>query len=584
MTRDTIADILEKIGLLLEMQGENPFKIRAYKQGAEIVRSHPDDILALAREGKLGGIPGLGSALVGKIETLATTGILPFWENLKAPYPETIFDLFELPGLGPKKIRVLNEQLNIAGLAALKSACEAGKVATLPGFGAKTEEKLLAALRYVESTTGQAHRDTATSAAEEILAFLRSLPGVLLATTAGSFRRGKETVGDLDFLTATASPAAVTAAFARAPFSREVLAAGDTKVSIRLESGLQADLRAVSMAAYPFALQYFTGSKEHNVAIRARARKRGWSLNEYGLTPLEGNSEPAPSLPDEDSIYRFLDLDPIPPELRENFGEIEAAEAGTLPRLITIADLRGTFHNHTTASDGTASLEEMAEAAIELGLAYLGIADHSKAAVQANGLDESRLRAQMAAIRELNHRHASEGVPFRLFAGSEVDILKDGRLDFPDDLLAELDYVVASVHNAFTLPIGEQTARIIAAMENPHVDMIGHLSGRLLLRREPYAIDTGALIAAAARTGTIIEVNANPWRLDMDWRHWKSARDSGVLCSINPDAHSAQGLQHLRFGVEIARKGWLRARDVLNTRPVDAVAKWLATPKAERKM
>ena len=583
MTRDTIADILEKIGLLLEMQGENPFKIRAYKHGAEIVRSHPEDILALAREGKLDGVPGLGSALVEKIGTLVTTGTLPFWEKLKAPYPETIFDLFELPGLGPKKIRVLNEQLNIAGLGALKAACEAGKVAGLPGFGAKTEEKLLAALRYVESTSGQAHRDTATIAAEEILDFLHSLPDVLLATTAGSFRRGKETVGDLDFLTATSSPAEVTAAFAGAPFVREVLAAGETKVSIRLESGLQADLRAVSMAAYPFALQYFTGSKEHNVAIRARARKRGWSLNEYGLTPLEGNGEAAPSLPDEDSIYRFLGLDPIPPELRENFGEVDAAEAGTLPRLITIGDLRGTFHNHTTASDGTASLEEMAEAAIDLGLAYLGIADHSKAAVQANGLDESRLRAQMAAIHELNRRYESEGVPFRLFAGSEVDILKDGRLDFPDDLLAELDYVVASVHNAFTLPIEEQTNRIIAAMENPHVDMIGHLSGRLLLRREPYAIDTGALIAAAARTRTVIELNANPWRLDMDWRHWKLARDSGVLCSINPDAHSAQGLQHLRFGIEVARKGWLRAVDVLNTRPVDAVVEWLATPKEKRK-
>ena len=583
MTREAIADILEKIGLLLEMQGENPFKIRAYKHGAEIVRSHPEDILALAREEKLEGIPGLGSALIEKIETLVTTGTLPFWEKLKAPYPETIFDLFELPGLGPKKIRVLNEQLNIAGLGALKSACEAGKVAGLPGFGAKTEEKLLAALRYVESTSGQAHRDTATIAAEEILDFLHSLPDVLLATTAGSFRRGKETVGDLDFLTATSSPAAVTAAFAAAPFVKEVLAAGETKVSIRLESGLQADLRAVSMAAYPFALQYFTGSKEHNVAIRARARKRGWSLNEYGLSPLEGNPEPAPALPDEDSIYRFLALDPIPPELRESFGEIEAAEEGTLPRLITIGDLRGTFHNHTTASDGTASLEEMAEAAIDLGLAYLGIADHSKAAVQANGLDESRLRAQMAAIRALNRRYESEGVPFRLFAGSEVDILKDGRMDFPDDLLAELDYVVASVHNAFTLPIEEQTNRIIAAMENPHVDMIGHLSGRLLLRREPYAIDTGALIAAAARTRTIIELNANPWRLDMDWRYWKSARDAGVICAINPDAHSAQGLQHLRFGVEVARKGWLRASDVLNTRPADAVAKWLASPKAERR-
>lgn len=582
MTRDAIADIFDKIARLLELRGENPFKIRAYDQGAEILRSHPDDLITLAREGKLDGIPGLGPALVEKITTLVTTGSLPFWENLKAPYPETIFDLFELPGLGAKKIRVLNEQLNIAGLGALKAACEAGKVAGLPGFGPKSEEKLLAALRYAESTTGKAHRDSATIAAEEILAFLQSHPEVLLATTAGSFRRGKEVVGDLDFLVATASPATVTADFASAPFAREVIAAGETKVSLRLESGLQADLRAVSMAAYPFALQYFTGSKDHNVAIRARARKRGWSLNEYGLSPLDGNTAAPPNLPDEDSIYRFLDLDPVPPELRENFGEIEAAESGALPRLITIGDLRGTFHNHTTASDGTATLEEMAEAAMDLGLAYLGIADHSKAAVQANGLDETRLRAQISAIRALNHQYQSDGVPFRIFAGSEVDILKDGRLDFPDDLLAELDYVVASIHNAFTLPEREQTDRIIAAMENPHVDMIGHLSGRLLLRREPYAIHTAEIIAAAARTRTVIELNANPWRLDMDWRHWKQARDTGVLCAINPDAHSATGLQHLRFGVEIARKGWLRPQDVLNTRPADRVADWLATPKSDR--
>ena len=582
MTRQAIAGILEKISQLLELKGDNPFKIRAYKNGAEIVRSHPDDIIALARAGRLAEVPGLGDALVDKITLLATTGQLPYWDDLKSSYPDTIFDLFDLPGLGPKKIKVLNESLHVAGLGALRSACEAGLVAGLPGFGAKTEQKLLAALNYAGSTAGRAHRDTATIAVEEILAYLRTHDAVLLATAAGSFRRGKETIGDLDFLVATTNPEAVCADFASSPFATEVIAAGTTKVSIRMENGLQADLRAVSNAEYPFALQYFTGSKEHNVAIRTRARKRGWSLNEYGLSALEGNTAAPPAVYDEDALYRFLDLDPIPPELRENLGEIEAAESHTLPRLVEWTELRGTFHNHTTASDGTASLEQMADAAIELGLQYLGIADHSKSTVQANGLYPDRLRAQIAEIRRLNDGFAADGIDFRLFAGSEVDILKDGSLDFDDDLLAELDYVVASVHNVFTLPENEQTARIIRAMENPHVDMIGHPSGRLLLRREPYAIDHGAIIAAAARTRTVIELNANPWRLDMDWRYWRQARDLGVLCAINPDAHTCGGIRNLRFGVDAARKGWLRKEDVLNTRGTNAVLRWLATPKDKR--
>jgi DNA polymerase (family X) len=583
MTREAIADILEKIALLLEMQGENPFKTRAYRAGAEIVLNHPEDIPALAREGRLDGIPGLGAALRDKIATLARGETLGFWEKLKAPYPDAIFELFAVPGLGPKKVRALNDALGIAGLGALRAACESGKVAALPGFGAKTEEKLLAALRYVESARGQAHRDVATVHVEAILAFLRNLPETLQAAAAGSFRRGKEIVGDLDFLVATAGPAAVCAAFAAAPFAAEILAHGDTKVSIRLPEGLQADLRAVTNAEFPFALQYFTGSKEHNVAVRARARKAGWSLSEYGLAPLPGNPASAPALPDEESLYRFLGLEPIPPELRENLGEIEAAGAGTLPRLVALTDLRGTFHNHTTASDGSATLAEMAEAAIELGLEYLGIADHSKAAVQANGLREDRLRAQIAEIHTLNQRFARDGLAFRLLAGSEVDILKDGSLDFADDLLADLDYVVASVHNAFTLPAAEQTTRLIRAMENPHVDMLGHLTGRLLLRREPYPLDHAAILGAAARTGTVIELNANPWRLDMDWRHWRKARDLGILCAINPDAHSTRGLQHLRFGVEVARKGWLCKTDVLNTRRLADVQAFFAAPKSTRR-
>jgi len=583
MNRDEIALVLERIALLLELRGENPFKIRAYRNGAVVVRSHPEDVAALAREGSLEGIAGLGEALREKITALATTGHLEFWEKLKAPYPDSIFDLFEVPGLGPKKVKVLNEALGIAGLSALKEACEAGKVAPLPGFGAKTEEKLLQALRYAAGAAGRTHRDTATVAVEQILAFLRGLPDVLQVAPGGSFRRGNETVGDLDFIVAASAPAAVCAAFAGAPFAAEVIAHGDTKVSIRLPGGLQSDLRAVANAEFPFALQYFTGSKEHNVALRGRARKLGWSLNEYGLTPVEGNTGPPPAIPDEDALYRCLGLDPVPPALRENLGEIEAAADHALPRLVEWTDLRGTLHNHTTASDGTSTLAAMAEAAIDLGLEYLGIGDHSKAAFQANGLDEDRLRAQVDEIRRMNDRFAKEGIPFRLLAGSEVDILKDGTMDFDDALMAELDYVVGSIHSSFQLPEKDQTARILRAMENPHVDIIGHLTGRLLLKREAYAVDHEAVMEAAARTGTVLELNAHPWRLDMDWRYWRKARDLGVLCCVNPDAHSTLGLQHLRFGIDAARKGWLRKEDVLNTRRLKPLLEFLAAPKGKRR-
>jgi DNA polymerase (family 10) len=390
---------------------------------------------------------------------------------------------------------------------------------------------------------------------------------------AGSYRRGKETVHDLDFLAATRKPDAVTAAFAAAPFAASVVACGPTKASIRLANGVPCDLRAVDNAAYPFALQYFTGSKEHNIALRGRAQKLGFTLNEYRLAPAGDKDVDAPGhITGEDGIYRALGLDFIPPELRENSGEIEAAEAGELPKLVELDNLRGTFHNHTTASDGHATLAEMAAAAQELGLGYLGIADHSKSSFQANGLDANRLLDQVREIGRLNT--GFDG--FRLFAGVECDILKDGSLDYPDEVLAQLDYVVASVHGSFNLPEAEMTARVIRAIENTYVTMLGHLTGRLLLKRDPYQIDIPAVIEAAAATGTVIELNANPWRLDMDWRWWKLAKEKGVKCAINPDAHSARGLQDLYFGVRAARKGWLERGDVINCLPLGKVEAALA--------
>ena len=575
VTRERLAEVLEETALLLEIQGENPFKVRAYRQGAEIVSSYDGDIVALAREEKLDGIKGIGEALRDKLHELATTGELEFHKKLRAIYPDSFFELFDITGLGPKKIAALHKTLGIDSIASLKAACDSGKVAGLPGFGDKTQVKILEAIARLEQSAGVFRLDEATTAAQEILEILRFHPEVLRAAVAGSTRRSKELVHDLDFIVATPKPAELTEFFAKQPFAKEIIAHGDTKCSILLESGMQCDLRAVSNDQFPFALMYFTGSKEHNVAIRSRALKQGWSLNEYGFT-----GENLPVVHDEADIYRALGLDFVPPELRENRGEIEAADEGTLPRLIELENLRGTFHNPTTESDGRSTLDQMAEGARELGLQYLGVSDHSKSSPQARGLDEERLAAQLEKIAAWNREQG--GPQFRIFAGSEVDILKDGSLDFDEALLARLDFAVASVHNVLNLDEDTMTKRIIRAMESPHITMLGHLTGRMLLRRDGYAVNHEKIIDCAAATRTVIELNCNPKRFDMDWRWWHRARDKGVLCSINPDAHSVNQLQFLKFGASVARKGWLRRQDVINTKPLAEIEAWLKLPKEKR--
>lgn len=576
MTRETLADTLEEIALLLELKGENPFKIRAYRTGAETVAQFPGDIVALAREGKLEGIKGIGDALQQKLHELASTGSLGFYEKLKAEFPPGLFELFDVQGLGPKKIKALHETLGVDSVATLKTLCESGEVAKLPGFGAKTAAKILESIAFRESNADRFRLGDVAGPVEEILECLRDHPEALRVEAAGSYRRSKETVHDVDFLVATSRPEEVIEHFVSQPWVSRVIAKGPTKASINLANGLQCDLRAVSNAEFACALAYFTGSKEHNVAMRGRALERGYTLNEYRLAVKEGSDAPeAPVFENEAQLHRFLGLDYIAPELRENTGEIEAAEEGDLPRLIELENLRGTFHNHTVASDGRNTLEEMAAAAIGHGLQYLGIADHSKSSFQANGLDETRLRAQIAEIRALNARYRDEGVKFRLFAGSEVDILKDGSLDYDDDLLGELDYVVASVHNAMTLSESAMTERLIKAVSHPRVTMLGHLTGRLLLERDPYAVDIPAVIEACAEHGTVIELNCSPWRLDMDWRWWKHAVAKGVKCAINPDAHRTSQLEYLAFGVRLARKGWLRREDVINTLDLAAIEDWL---------
>lgn len=579
VTRENLAEVLEEIALLLELKGENPFKVRAYRQGAETVRGFDGDIVQRAADNELTGIKGIGDALRDKLHELAATGTLQFHQKLRAEFPAGLFELFDLQGLGPKKIKVLHETLGVGSTADLKALCESGTVARLPGFGEKTQAKILEAITLRSTVADTFLLGSINPLVEEILDLLRMHPEVTRVAVAGSFRRGKETVHDIDFLVATKEPALVCEDFTTLPQMESIIACGDTKASIRLKNGIQADLRAVSNKQFPFALQYFTGSKEHNVAIRSLALKKGLSLNEYGFTPVDAGAPAAiPEVNEEGDIYEALGLQFIPPELRENRGEIEAAAEHTLPRLIQLENLRGTFHNHTTASDGHNTLEEMAEEAIDLGLQYLGIADHSKSSFQANGLDEIRLLEQVARIRELN----AGWEHFRLFSGTEVDILKDGSLDFDDTILSQLDYCVASVHSVFNLDEEEMTRRICRAMENEHVTMLGHVTGRLLLRRDEYKVNHAKIIDCAVATRTIIELNCSPKRMDMDWRWWRKARDQGVLCSINPDAHSTARIHHIGLGVRMARKGWLRREDVLNTRPVKEVEAFLKTPKSKR--
>jgi DNA polymerase (family X) len=579
MTRETMAEVLEEIALLLELKNENPFKVRAYRQGAETVRNYDGDIVALAADKQLTGIKGIGDALRDKLHELAGTGTLIFHQKLRAEFPAGLFDLFDLQGLGPKKVKALHEALGVGSIADLKKACDEDRVAGLPGFGTKTQTKILEAIALKETFADTFLLGDITPLVSTMLETLRLHPEISRVAVAGSFRRAKETVHDLDFLVATKEPALVCEDFTTLPEVESILVCGDTKASVRLKNGMQCDLRAVSNSQFPFALQYFTGSKEHNVAIRSLALKQGLSLNEYGFSPAGEIPVTLPTdIHEERDIYQVLGLQYIEPELRENRGEIEAAAERSLPRLVQLEQLKGTFHNHTTESDGTHSLEEMAEEAMDLGMQYLGIADHSKSMVIANGLDAERLMKQVEAIRELNSTYTH----FRLFAGSEVDILRDGSLDFDDGTLAALDYCVASVHNLFNLTEDEMTRRICRAMENENVTMLGHVTGRLLLKREGYAVNHAMIIDCAAETRTIIELNCNPWRLDMDWRWWKRARDKGVLCSINPDAHSTMGLHHLGIGARLARKGWLAKENVFNTRSAQAVAEFLATPKANR--
>ncbi|HWA25310.1 MAG TPA: DNA polymerase/3'-5' exonuclease PolX [Lacunisphaera sp.] len=587
MNKTEIAAVLTEIGTLLELKGENPFKIRAYQSGARVLEGlSEEEIAQRVAEGTLEDVKGIGEALAQKIGELHRTSRLEFHENLKASVPAGLVEMLSIPGLGAKKVRALQEKLGVDSVAKLRVACAENRVAALEGFGEKSQEKILSGIRNREAYGKRHLWLSASRAGAPILEGLRRLPGVQQVESCGSLRRKMETVGDLDFLVATTEPGPIVDWFVSQPGVQEVTARGELKASVRLESGLQADLRLVPPEQFVFALHHLTGSKDHNVQMRQRALERGLSMSEWGLFPAEakhGSTAEAKKLgaagprgllaATEADLFKALGLPFIPPELREGRGEIEAAEAGLLPQLVEVEDIRGLFHNHTTASDGHNTLEEMTAAAQELGLEYLGIADHSKSSFQARGLDEARLEEQVAAIKRLNE---SGKFKTHVFSGTECDILPDGRLDFSKDTLAQLDYVVVSIHSSFRQERDVMTKRIIRAIEQPHVTMLGHLTGRLLLEREAYEVDADKVIDAAIAQGVIIELNASPMRLDMDWRHWRKAAEKGLLTSINPDAHRTAQLEFFRLGIAAARKGWLTKAQVFNTRPLADVKRWLA--------
>ena len=582
MDKERVAEILVEIGTLLELKGENPFKTRAYLNGARIIEGLNEPLKKIVEEERLGELKGIGDALQQKITELVTTGKLKYYDELKASVPAGLVAMLDIPGLGPKKIIALNKHLAVDSVEKLEAACKAGKVAELDGFGEKTQAKLLDGIEHRRLYALRSRLDDALNVAEPVLESLRQHPDVIRCSTAGSLRRWRETSGDVDFLVSSKQPANVIEYFVAQPGILSVSAKGDTKASVILEGGIQADLRVVTDEEFPFALAYFTGSKEHNIVMRQRAIARGLRLNEYGLfKSKEETRDPQlrVSCATEEEIYSALDLAYVPPEMREDHGEFDAAEKGKLPRLIEWTDLKGALHNHSTWSDGHNTLEEIAAHMEELGLQYWGVTDHSRASFQAKGLDPERVGAQIKAIAALNKKIADGGSDFRLLTGSEVDVLKD-KLDFDDDLLAELDVVVASLHVPSS-DEAENTKRLIRAAENKYVHMLGHLTGRLLLDREAYPVNQEAVIDACAETGTWIELNCNPWRMDLDWRKWFYARSKGVKCVINPDAHRNHHVDYLRLGAGVARKAWLTKADVINTLPLDKLRKELAKKRGQ---
>ncbi|MFN7085688.1 MAG: DNA polymerase/3'-5' exonuclease PolX [Burkholderiales bacterium] len=564
-----IAAIFEEIADLLEIRGENPFRIRAYRNAARSVADFAQDIKTLLDRGEtLPKLPGVGADLEAKIREIAASGNCALLQQLRKGFPPAITELLNLPGLGPKRVKLLHDKLKVRTIDELRQAAQQGRIREIAGFGEKTEQRILQALERRAAAGRRFKLALATQYADALLAYLKRVKGVKQALVAGSFRRMRETVGDLDILVTASGGSEVMAKFCAYDEVQDVLAQGETRASVVLRCGLQVDLRLVPAESYGAALHYFTGSKAHNIAIRKLAQERGLKINEYGV--FRGGERVAGET--EESVFAAVELPYIPPELREDRGEIEAARGGRLPRLVTLADLRGDLHVHTKASDGHHTIREMALAARAAGLEYVAITDHSRRLTVAHGLDPQRLLKQIDEIDRLNAELAGVTV----LKGIEVDILEDGSLDLPDSVLERLDLVVGAVHSAFNLTRSKQTERIMRAMDSRHFSVLAHPGGRLIDSREPCDIDMLRIVRHAKSRGCFLELNAQPERLDLDDIHCQMARDEGVAVCVNSDAHSVLDFDHLRYGIGQARRGWLEAGDVLNTRRWGELKKLLA--------
>lgn len=573
-----IADIFERCADMLQIRGDNIHRVLSYRRAAETIRAVPRDLRVIASEGGLTKLKFIGKTIAAKIDEMLETGDLDFYQRLRAEVPEGLVDIMHINGVGPKKAKLFWQQLDITTVAQLQTAAQAGKLAALPGMGAKSQQKILAGIEALSRQTGRASIGAALPAANAILAQLMQLPEAQQGELAGSIRRGRETIGDVDILIASDNAAPIMQRFVTMENVARVLGHGQSKSSVELLSGLQVDLRVLEKARWGTALNYFTGSLAHNVKMRQIALERGYSLNEHALSPVDETKtiiEDAEKIlcDSEDKVYAALGLQYVPPELREDSGEIEAARAHKLPQLIARADIVADLHMHTTWSDGKQSIREMAEACIQRGHHTIAITDHSRSLGIANGLSIERLLAQANEVRQVN---AEMGDRIHLLAGIEMDIKADGGMDYPDEVLAQLDFVIASLHSGLGQGREQITRRLLNAIRNPYVRMIGHPSARQYPNREEVAADWDAVIAAAQAHATILEVNANPLRLDLKPELARLAKDSGVLLAINTDAHRIEHLDLLDFGVSIARRGWVEARHVVNTWSSERLRQWLS--------
>jgi DNA polymerase (family 10) len=574
MENKEIARLLSETADLMEIAGEDGFRIRSYRNAAAVVESHPERIEDIARnpERKLTEIAGIGKGIAAVLMEVTQRGSFERRDEMLKRYPASALELLKIQGLGPKSIALLYEHHGVRNIADLERVCREQKLRALPRMGAKLEEKVLRSIEAHRKSAGRFLMSFGKRIADELTGELRAIPDVHRVGAAGSLRRGKETIGDLDILVTGPNANAALDYITKHPRTHEILGQGSNKASVRFGlEGIQVDVRALPAESFGAAMQYFTGSKEHNVNLRTVALKQGLTLNEYGLFTLETNERVAGAT--EEEIYQRLGFAWIPPELRENCGELDAAASGRLPKLIEPSDIRGDLHMHTTETDGKATLREMVEAAAALGYEYVAITDHSKALAMANGLDEQRVRAFAQLVRELNR----EGLPLRVFSGIECDILRDGTMDLAEDALAELDFVIGSVHSYMKLEAAEMTDRLLRALESPSLRVLGHLTGRLLLERESYPFDFDAVAAKAVERDVWFEINASPERLDLYAPLVRSAKHKGARFTISTDAHRVRHLDNMPYGVTMARRGWLEAADVMNTLPVVEFAQRLLT-------